>query len=208
MSKSFTLVNGLQKACFLVQRAGWQWIKSRWAPLSGLQEKNEWTPRNAQSGHKTSFSHIALVNSLIFLILSSDQQCSLPDTLPVPSLHAAAVAQGTGVPGMWHWATPRTRAAPEHTHGAGHTRSRDRDGAVAPVCHHHPGISLTCPSSATTAQGGSAASVAMPGMFWQEVFPESCTFEKALKKPRPLCLNADWRQTHKLSILFISYCLI
>lgn len=95
-----------------------------------------------------------------------------------------------------------------HTHGAGHTHSRDGDSAVAPVCHHHAIISLTCPGSATTAQGGSTVSVEMPGMLWQKVFSESCTFEKALKKPRPLCLNSNWRQTHKLSILFISYCLI
>lgn len=71
----------------------------------------------------------------------------MPDTLPVPSLHAgasqhpsggggaaagvwgllssqqgwAAAAEGTGVPGAWHWVTPHTRAAPEHTQCWPHT---------------------------------------------------------------------------------------
>lgn len=84
-----------------------------------------------------------------------------------------------------------THVQPLSTHSAGHTQSHDRGSTAAPVCHHHPSIPLTCPRSATTAQGGSTVSVAMPGMFWQDVFPESCTFEKALKKPRPLCLNSD-----------------
>lgn len=45
-------------------------------------------------------------------------------------------------------------------------------------------IFLICPSSATTAQGSKYH--AMLGMFWQEVFPERCTFEKALKSQTSL----------------------
>lgn len=158
----------------------------------------------------------------------------MPDTLPVSSLRVGA-SQPPVVPlllgwepalqpaglgcSSWGHRCPRKVAlghtmptcspwALTHTHGAGHTHSHDGDSAVAPVCHHHAIISLTCPGSATTAQGGSTVSVEMPGMLWQKVFSESCTFEKALKKSRPLCLNSNWRQTHKLSILFISYCLI
>lgn len=54
----------------------------------------------------------------------------------------------------------RTCGRQTHTWCCPHTEPwcRDRDGAVAPVCHYHPVISLTCPSAAgpaTAARGGS-----------------------------------------------------
>lgn len=97
---------------------------------------------------------------------------------------------------MWRWATPHAHAAGEHTHGAAHTQSHN---AAMGMARGHRFVTTTPspPSLALARQAWpplpeeKAPSVAMPGMFWQETFPESCTFEEALKKPRPLCLNSD-----------------